>query len=95
MKNKKHKIKIPKGHELWSEHYEEAPDAIHITSVFVPKGESSFGSLPEVKREIFYEFEIGKGDKFKMNNQLFEFDSLTLIGGSGKYRVRAKKIESR
>ena len=36
MKTKKHKVKIPKGYELWSQHEEKKPDAIHITSVFTP-----------------------------------------------------------
>ena len=47
---------------------------------------------PDLKREMFYEFEIDKGHEFTMNNQLFTFDSMMSVSGD-RIKIRAKKIE--
>ncbi len=100
MKTKKHKVKIPEGYELWSQHEDKQPDAIHITSVFTPiKKELAndfndlklWEALPEFERETFYEFEIEHGHRFKMNNQVLEFDSI-LSNMGRKIKIRAKLI---
>lgn len=103
MKDKKHKIKIPKGYEVESVEsynpYDNEGNRWKETCVkFKPIEKQSnkiLELIPEIKREMFYEFEIAEGHKFKMNDQLFEFVSAFYAHGGNKVKIRAKKIESR
>ncbi len=139
MKSRKHKIKIPKGHEVESvitgnvitdngQRKEttiqfkpiekqrisasdiNGPDAKREIVKYTKKikklrklsEEMIFHGqrineiwepIPELKTEEFIDFEIESGHIFRLNNQVFEFDSILAISGSEKVKIRAKTIE--